>query len=101
MTTLRTSDHDNIFPRGSLLAPRTPYVGDHRASPRLPSVTESHALPPRQKAASMSNTLQSNTLQSSSPSSTSKFSIREWLVPPLLVPLFFGLVIIVAVLVQW
>lgn len=28
-------------------------------------------------------------------------NFREWMVPPLLVPIFFGLLIVAAVLVQW
>jgi hypothetical protein len=30
-----------------------------------------------------------------------KFSVREWLVPPVLLPVFFLLLIAAAVLVQW
>ena len=30
-----------------------------------------------------------------------KFDIREWFVPPVLLPIFFGLLIAVAVLIQW
>jgi hypothetical protein len=30
-----------------------------------------------------------------------KFDLREWLVAPILVPLFFGLVIAAAVIIQW
>ncbi len=40
-------------------------------------------------------------MSNSSISNTSKFSIRERMVPPLLVPLSFGLLIAAAVLVQW
>jgi hypothetical protein len=40
-----------------------------------------------QKAANMSN--------------TSKFSIREWLVPPVLLPVFFVLLVAAAMLIQW
>jgi hypothetical protein len=29
------------------------------------------------------------------------FDFREWLVPPLLVPLFFGLLIVAVVVVRW
>ena len=63
------------------------YPRYHRASPRLLSVTESVALPPLQKGRSMSN--------------ISKFSVREWLVPPVLLPIFFGLLIAAAVVIQW
>lgn len=34
-------------------------------------------------------------------SSIQKFDLREWLVPPILLPVFFGLVVAVAVIVQW
>jgi hypothetical protein len=34
-------------------------------------------------------------------SNTRKFSIREWLVPPVLLPVFFVLLIAAAMLVQW
>jgi hypothetical protein len=30
-----------------------------------------------------------------------KFRVREWLVPPVLLPIFFGLLIAAAILVQW
>lgn len=30
-----------------------------------------------------------------------KFDLREWLVPPILVPFFFGLIIAGAVIVRW
>jgi hypothetical protein len=30
-----------------------------------------------------------------------KFDIREWLVPPVLLPIFFGLLLAAAVVVQW
>jgi hypothetical protein len=30
-----------------------------------------------------------------------KFDLREWLVPPILLPLLFGLVVAAAVIVQW
>jgi len=50
-------------------------------------VTESIALPPRPKAVNMSN--------------FDKFSMRERLVPPVLLPVFFVLLVAAAVLVQW
>jgi len=56
------------------------------ARPRPLSVTESFVLPPRPKAVNMSN--------------TSKFSMREWLVPPILLPIFFALLVAAAVLIQ-
>jgi len=31
----------------------------------------------------------------------SRIYLREWLVPPILLPVFFGLVVAVAVIVQW
>jgi hypothetical protein len=34
-------------------------------------------------------------------SNNQKFDLREWLVPPILLPLLFGLVIAGAVIVQW
>ena len=34
-------------------------------------------------------------------SDTHKFDFREWLVPPVLVPLFFGLVIAAMVVIRW
>lgn len=34
-------------------------------------------------------------------SSISKFSVGEWLVPPVLLPVFFVLLIAAAMLVQW
>ena len=34
-------------------------------------------------------------------SSIQKFDLREWLVPPILLPLLFGLVIAGAVVIQW
>jgi hypothetical protein len=30
-----------------------------------------------------------------------KFMLREWLVPPILLPIFFGLLIAAAVIVHW
>jgi hypothetical protein len=54
--------------------------------PRLLSVTESVALPPLQKRSNMSN--------------INQFSVREWLVPPVLLPIFFALLIAAAILIQ-
>jgi hypothetical protein len=34
-------------------------------------------------------------------SNVSKFSVREWMVPPVLLPIFFVLLIVAAVLIQW
>jgi hypothetical protein len=34
-------------------------------------------------------------------SNIQKFDLREWLVPPILLPLLFGLVVAGAVIVQW
>jgi hypothetical protein len=50
-------------------------------------VTESFGLPPQGKAVSMSDTL--------------KFDLRDWLVPPILVPLFLGLLIAGSVIIRW
>jgi hypothetical protein len=30
-----------------------------------------------------------------------KFNLREWLVPPVLLPIFLGLVVAGAVIIQW
>ena len=49
-------------------------------------MTESIALPPRQKAVDMSNLY--------------RFSV-EWLVPPVLLPIFFAVLIAAAMLIQW
>jgi hypothetical protein len=71
----------------SLFGEASPFLPYHRALPRLSSVTESIALPPRpKKAADMSNIY--------------KFSVREWLVPPVLLPIFFVLLIAAAMLIQ-
>jgi len=34
-------------------------------------------------------------------SDTLKFDLRDWLVPPVLLPIFFALLIAAAVIVQW
>jgi hypothetical protein len=34
-------------------------------------------------------------------SNINKFSVREWLVPPVLLPTFFALLIAAAILIQW
>jgi hypothetical protein len=34
-------------------------------------------------------------------SDAQKFDLREWLVPPILVPLFLGLMVAGAVIVRW
>jgi hypothetical protein len=34
-------------------------------------------------------------------SDISKFSVREWLVPPVLLPIVFVLLVAAAILVQW
>jgi len=51
------------------------------------SVTESLELPPQDGAVAMSG--------------IQKFDLREWLVPPILVPLFLGLIVVGAVIVRW
>jgi len=65
-------------------------VAISETSPRAPgllSVTESVALPPHQQGGHMSDTL--------------KFDLRDWLVPPVLLPIFFALLIAAAVIIQW
>jgi hypothetical protein len=34
-------------------------------------------------------------------SDTPKFNLRDWLVPPVLLPIFFALLIAAAVILQW
>jgi hypothetical protein len=34
-------------------------------------------------------------------SNTQKFDLREWLVPPILVPLFLGLLVAGSVIIRW
>jgi hypothetical protein len=34
-------------------------------------------------------------------SNPAKFDLREWLVPPVLLPIFFGLLIAAAVIFRW
>ena len=51
-------------------------------------MTESVALPPQTKIGGH---------RSNDP----KFDLREWLVPPILLPIFFGLMIAAAVVMQW
>jgi hypothetical protein len=34
-------------------------------------------------------------------SNTQKFNLREWLVPPILVPLFLGLLVAGSVIIRW
>jgi hypothetical protein len=63
-----------------------PYRLHHRPLLAL-SVTESVALPPLQK-------------KRSNMSNINKFSVREWLVPPVLLPIFFALLIAAAILIQ-
>ena len=50
-------------------------------------VTESFGLPPQRKAVGMSG--------------TQKFDLREWLVPPIMVPLFLGLLVAASVIARW
>jgi hypothetical protein len=50
-------------------------------------MTESIALPPRQEAVNMSD----------SPG----FNLREWLVPPVLLPVFFLLLVAASMPIQW
>ena len=63
------------------------YILRITARPWLLSVTESVALPPRQR-------------EGGQMSDTRKFDLREWLVPPVLMPIFFGLLIAAAVIIQ-
>jgi hypothetical protein len=56
------------------------------ASQALP-VTESVVLPPQKTGGRVSN--------------IQKFDLREWLVPPILLPIFFGLLVAAAVIIQW
>lgn len=63
------------------------HSSDITARPRLLSVTESLELPPNAKNRQKSD--------------TRKFDVREWLVPPVLMPVFFGLLIVAAVIIQW
>ena len=63
------------------------YIFDITASPWLLSVTESVVLPPHSKSGHMSD--------------THKFNLREWLVPPVLLPVFFALLIVAAVIIRW
>ena len=57
------------------------------ARPRLLSVTESFALPPRPEAVNMSY--------------IDKFGIRERLAPPILLPIFLVLLVAAAMLIRW
>ena len=57
------------------------------ARPRLLPVTESIMLPPQPAGGSMPD--------------NPKFDFREWLVPPVLLPVFLGLLIAAAVVIQW
>ncbi len=34
-------------------------------------------------------------------SNIDRFSVREWLVPPVLLPIFFALLIVAAIVIQW
>ena len=61
---------------------------DITARPRLLSVTESIALPPQPN-------------RRSEMPDTPKFDVHEWLVPPVLLPVFLGLQIAAAVVLQW
>jgi hypothetical protein len=60
---------------------------DITARPRLLSVTESIVLPPQPSRRSDVEAL--------------KFDFREWFVPPVLLPVCFGLLIAAAVVIQW
>ena len=77
----------NKLQLASLSGEASPYLPYHRALPRLSSVTESIALPPRPRGGQYVQFF--------------KFSVREWLVPPVLLPIFFVLLIAAAILIQW
>jgi hypothetical protein len=66
---------------------RSGYMWEITARPRQLSVTESVALPPQSTGGYLSN--------------PAKFDLREWLVPPVLLPIFFGLLIAAAVILRW
>jgi len=34
-------------------------------------------------------------------SNIDRSSVREWLIPPVLLPIFFGLLIVAAIVIQW
>jgi hypothetical protein len=86
ITSLLDPGSTNKLRLASLFGGGSPYLPHHRA-PRLLSVTESIALPPRPKGAvNMSNIY--------------KFNLREWLVPPVLLPIFFVLLVAAAMLIQ-
>jgi hypothetical protein len=87
ITTLLDPSPTNKLQRASLSAEASLYPQYHRALPRLSSVTRALRSRRDQKAVKMSN--------------ISKFSIREWLVPPVLLPVFFVLLIAAAMLIQW
>jgi hypothetical protein len=71
-----------VIRRTVTISSRSPRVS------RLLSVTESAALPPLQKRRSNMSVI-------------NKFSVREWLVPPVLLPIFFAVLIAAAILIQW
>jgi hypothetical protein len=60
---------------------------DITARPWPLSVTESIALPPQPAGGSMPD--------------TPKFDFREWLIPPVLMPIFFALLIAAAAVLHW
>jgi hypothetical protein len=62
-----------------------PALSPHRS--RLLSVTESLGLPPQPNRRSNAD--------------IQKFTLSEWLVPPILLPIFLGLLIAAAVIVRW
>jgi hypothetical protein len=66
---------------------RSSYMWEITARPRQLSVTESVALPPQLTGGHLSN--------------PAKFDLREWLVPPVLLPIFLGLLIAAAIILRW
>ena len=81
-------------PIGSVFCDKPRYLASRLlhplTSPRAPwllSVTESVALPPQPD-------------EGGQMSDTHKFDLREWLVPPVLLPIFFALLIAAAVIIS-
>ena len=49
----------------------------------------------------VTESLRSRHRKAVSMSDIEKFDLREWLVPPIMAPLFFGLIIAGAIIIQW
>jgi hypothetical protein len=84
ITTLPDPGPINKSRRASLFGKWSPYLRYHRGPPAVIGDCEHRRDP---KAVNMSN--------------LGKLSIREWLVPPVLLPIFFVLVVAAAMLIQW